>query len=211
MAGIPHDLIGEGTRWLNRFHAAGEQIRTRLVLTPPPILAQSLEQLRRERQIAVARALSLMHMDQHERRIDVANLQVDGFGSPQSGRIKQHQHCAVPHIQSSFDEPDDLLLAQDNWQLLGRSYQGQVLDIDVAPSQGLLVQEPQCAHAERNCAERQLLLADHVQLKLAYFVGAHQFGRLAEVLGQVFNGMNVATNRVWCVVPALKLVQHPLT
>jgi len=39
MAGIPHDFIGEGALWLNRFHAAREQIRTRFVLTPPPILA----------------------------------------------------------------------------------------------------------------------------------------------------------------------------
>jgi hypothetical protein len=153
MAGIPHDLIGEGTLWLNRFYAAREQIGMGLVLTPPPILAQSLEQLRRKWQIAVARALSLMHMDQHERRIDIANLQVDGFGSPQAGRIKQHQHRTVPQVQSSFDEPDDLLLAQDNRQLLGRSDQGKIVDVDITPSQGFLVQEPQCSHAQRNRAE----------------------------------------------------------
>src|SRR5947209_20028208 len=81
VAGIPHDLIGEGTLWLNRFHAAREQIRTRLVLTPAPVLTQSLEQLRREWQVAVARTLPLMHMDQHERGIDVADLQMDGLGS----------------------------------------------------------------------------------------------------------------------------------
>jgi hypothetical protein len=134
VAGIPHDLIGEGTLGLNRFYAAWEKIRTRLVLTPPPILAQSLEQLRREGQVAIARTLPLMHMDQHERRIDVANLQVDGFGSPQPGRIKQHQDRAVPQVQSSFDEPDDFLLAQDHRQLLWRSHQRQVVDVDITPS-----------------------------------------------------------------------------
>jgi len=94
-----------------------------------------------------------MHMDQHERRIDVANLQVDGFGSPQSGRIKQDQDRTVPQVQSSFDEPDDLLLAQDNWQLLGRSHQRQVVNVDITPAQSLSVQETQCAHAKRNRAE----------------------------------------------------------
>ena len=125
MAGIPHDLIGERPLWPNRFHTAREQIRARLVFAPSPILAQSFEQLRRQRQIAVARALPLMHMDQHERRIDVAYLQPRRFGAPQSGRIEQHQHRAVPQVQGSFDEPDDFFLAQDDRELLGRLTSGR--------------------------------------------------------------------------------------
>ena len=103
-----------------------------------------------------------MHMDQHERRIDIANLHVDGFGSPQSGRIEQHQDRAVPQVQSSFDKPNDLFLAQDNGQLLGRSHQRQVVDVDITPAQSLSVKKPQRAHSERDGAEGQLLLADHV-------------------------------------------------
>src|SRR4051812_6502785 len=101
VAGIPHDLIGERTLWLNRFNPAGEEIRTRLVLAPSPILSQSFKQLRRERQIAVTRAFPLMHMNQHQRAIYVGDLQVHGFGSPQSGCIQQHQQGAVSQVQTA--------------------------------------------------------------------------------------------------------------
>ena len=105
----------------------------------------------------------------------------------------------------------DLLLAEHDWKLLGRFHEGQIVDIDVAPLQGLLIEETQCAHAERDRAERQLLLADHVQLKLAYFFGTHQFRRLAEVFGKLLDGVNVTANCVWGVITALEFVQHPLT
>jgi hypothetical protein len=34
-------------------------------------------------------------MDQHQRRVDITDLQVHGLGSPQSGCIEQHQDGAV--------------------------------------------------------------------------------------------------------------------
>ncbi len=78
-------------------------------------------------------------------------------------------------------------------------------------AQGLSVQKSQCAHAERDCAESQLLLLHHLQLKLAYFIGTHQFRTFAEVPGKLLDGVNVTTNRVRGVVTALELVQHSLT
>jgi hypothetical protein len=79
---------------------------------------------------------------------------VYGFSSPQSSSIEQYQNGAVSQVQSPFNQPDHLLLAQDNRQLLGRSHQRQIVDVDITAAQSLSVEEPQCAHAQRNRAER---------------------------------------------------------
>jgi hypothetical protein len=62
--------------------SAREQVNTRLTLAGLPILAQCFKQFRRERQVAISRALPLMHVDQHERSVDVADLQPHRLGAP---------------------------------------------------------------------------------------------------------------------------------
>src|SRR5271167_1278211 len=75
MAGVPHDFIGDGALWLNRLNPAGKQVNAWLVPASTPILSQGLEQLRGERQIAVARSLPLMHVNDHQGGVDIADLQ----------------------------------------------------------------------------------------------------------------------------------------
>jgi hypothetical protein len=50
-----------------------------------------------------------------------------------------------------------------------------------------------------------------MQLKLAYLLGAHQLRGLVEVVGELLNGQNVATNGVDVLVTAPEFLQHPLT
>jgi hypothetical protein len=64
---------------------------------------------------------------------------VHGFGSPQSGCIEQHQDGAVSQVPSTFDQPDNFLLAQDNWQFLGRSHERQIVGIHIAPAKRLSI------------------------------------------------------------------------
>src|SRR5438270_10971801 len=72
VASMPDHLFGDGTLRANRLNPAWEQINARLVLAPAPVLAQTFKQPLREGQVAIARTLALMYMDQHERGIDIA-------------------------------------------------------------------------------------------------------------------------------------------
>src|SRR4051794_4634605 len=114
-----------------------------------------------------------MDMDQHEGTVDVADLEGGRFSAAQTGRVQQHQQCAVQQIRCGVDKSCDLLRAEDDGQLFGRPKQRQVLEIQIASLQHPLVEEPERTHTKCDCSECQLLLVKKVQLKVANLLDPH--------------------------------------
>src|SRR5271170_5135269 len=84
-AGVPDGLVGDGLVGTTLTRGAGKEIAARLLPSPPA--AQLLEQLRRERHIAVSGALALADVDDHALAVDVFDLDPCRFGPACSGRI----------------------------------------------------------------------------------------------------------------------------
>src|SRR6201999_2654230 len=89
-------LVGDGLVGTTLARGAGKEIATRLL--PPPPAAQFLEQLRRERHIAVASTLALADVDDHALAVDVFDLDPRRFGPAYSGGIKQQQDHPVQAV-----------------------------------------------------------------------------------------------------------------
>src|SRR5215218_336196 len=83
----------------------------------PPPGPQELEQVRRQHGVAVLAALTLFDTDQHARAIDVAHLERDDLGDPQSGAIGRAERGPVLRPRCRFEQPRDLLKAEHQRQL----------------------------------------------------------------------------------------------
>src|SRR6266478_600640 len=72
-ADVPHRLVGDRLLDTGSTHPAGEWIDAGLL--PSPVVAQSFQQLGRQRNIAIAQALAPLDMDDHALAVNVAHLQ----------------------------------------------------------------------------------------------------------------------------------------
>jgi hypothetical protein len=104
-AGVPDNLVGDGGIHAVAFHHAGEHVGGRL--HPAPVLAQGIQQFGTERHVAVALALALPDMDQHELLIDVGGFQLHQFGAAHAGGVQGHQDCAIQQVGGGIDQPCD--------------------------------------------------------------------------------------------------------
>ena len=85
----------------------------------PPVVAQSLQQARGERDAAVLAALALRDADHHAPTVDVGRPQADGLGDAESGRVAGGQDDAVAEDGNGIQKGDDLLGAGDTGSLAG--------------------------------------------------------------------------------------------
>src|ERR1019366_1077149 len=120
----------------------------------------------------------------------------------------QHQQGSVEQVGRRLNQARDFFRTQYDRQLLRSLQQRQIVEVQIAPLQGLLVEKPQRAHAQRDRSDSQLLLLQQMQLKLADLFGAHQLRGLTEVAGELLHGQNVAANRVDGIVASLEFLQH---
>src|SRR5215469_5917241 len=103
------------TRGLRRFPASlPEHFRSDRLIRPPtvfrsrkqigfrvhpaPVLAQSLQQLRTERHVAVTVPFPVPNVDQDAYAVNVGNLEMTKLGSTHAGRVKCHQHGTMEEI-----------------------------------------------------------------------------------------------------------------
>ena len=138
---VPDGLVGDGLVGATLTRGAGKEIATRLL--PPPPAAQFFEQLRRERHIAVPRALALADVDHHALAVDVFDLDPRRFGPADSGGIEQHQDHAVQAVGRGIDQPHDFILAKHGRQLVWHLREDEIVEGQIAALQRALVQEPQ--------------------------------------------------------------------
>ena len=94
----------------------------------PPIGAQYDEEVRRQHDVAVAAALTLIDPDQHTTAVDVAEFEMHHFRYAQPGGIGGHQRGAMLKVRHGREKPYHLVGAQDDRQLPALACIGNALD-----------------------------------------------------------------------------------
>jgi hypothetical protein len=79
-----------------------------------PIVAQDLQQLGREHDVAILLAFALHHADNHPPAIYVDRLQADGLGDSQASGVTGGQDDAVFDGLNTVKKMQNLLGAEDN-------------------------------------------------------------------------------------------------
>ena len=141
--------------------AAGQQAREQPLARgagAPPVVAQDLQQARREHHVAVLAALALRDAHDHALRIDVARAQADGFRNAQAGGVAGRQDGAVLGGGDAVEEADHLPGAGHDRQLAGLLGGGQDLGQLPVLAQGDAVEEAQRGNRDTDRAGRELLL-----------------------------------------------------
>ena len=147
----------------------------------PPVVAQGLQQPRREHDEAVLAALALVHADNHAAAVDVGGPQADGLGDAQAGRVAGGQDRAVADDAHRVEEARHLLGAGHDGQLARLLGGGQDLgDVPVA-LEGDAVEEAQGGDGDADRGGRELLFRGQEQLVVADLLGAQPVRGLAEV------------------------------
>lgn len=82
-----------------------------------PVIAQRLQQPRREHHVAVAAALALIDAQYHALAVDISHLQVRGLGYAQAGGIGGHEDRAVLEAIDARQEMHDFFGAENDRQL----------------------------------------------------------------------------------------------
>jgi len=108
--GLPGNLLCNGHIGPPALHRTREQIG--LGLHPAPVLAQGLQQLRSEKNVAVTATLALAHMNNHALAVDIGDLEVAYLRPAQARCIQHHQHGAMHQVPGRINEPRHLFLIQ---------------------------------------------------------------------------------------------------
>src|SRR5215472_5474915 len=106
-------------------------------------------------------------------------------------------------VRSRFDQAGYFFGTQHYWQFLGFFGINQIVQGQVAPLQNLLVEKTQRRHAHLDAACCALLFVEQVELISAYLLGAKLFGRLAEILGELLDSMDITASSLWGIVATL--------
>src|ERR1035437_4115827 len=144
-------------------------------LEPAPVGAQSLQQCRTERQVAILPALAVHHVDNHALAVDVGYLQPGNLGAAHARAVENHQQCALEQAAAGVDQTRDFFLAQDVGQFPLHLGIGQKL-AEPGALQGPDVEEAQGGNVVLHGAWRQLAHLQQVGLIGAQLVGAKLIG-----------------------------------
>ena len=172
-AGVPDDLVGGGRIHAPALHHAGEHVGDRL--HPAPVLAQGVQQFGTERHVAVALALALPDMDQHEFFVDVDGFQLHQFGAAHAGGVEGHQDGAIQQVGGCLDQPGDFFRAEDGGQAERDFGERNVLQ-HVGALERLDEEKTERGGPLRHGVGRQFPHAEQVSLILADMLGSEFSG-----------------------------------
>ena len=141
-------------------------------------MRNSFEQMRRQHDVAVFAALALLHADDHELAVNVADLERDHLGGAQTRPIGHAQRRLVLEPRRCIQQTHDLLRAQHHRQLARLMDERRVLD-DGRSLERDPEKEPQRRH--RLIANwRAGAARGQLQLKAPDVLEARRVGRSAE-------------------------------
>src|SRR5262245_8644546 len=100
---MPYSLIGDRPLLICLLESRGEQVDLRLHFAGSPVRPQGIEQLWRERQFPITRIFPRMDVDDHSLAVDVGDLQLRGFGSPETGSVQKQQNGSVANVGCGRD------------------------------------------------------------------------------------------------------------
>ncbi len=93
-----------------------------------PIATQHGEQPRRQHDVTVLAALTLLHPEQHPGAVDVGDLQSDHLRYAKPGGISRRQRHTVLQIRNACQKSRDFVRAQHYWQMPRLARIGDALD-----------------------------------------------------------------------------------
>ena len=172
----------------------------------PPVGAQHDEQLRRQHDVAVPPALTLVDPDQHATAVDVGELQPHHFGYPQPGGIGGHQRGAMLQVRHRRKKPHHLVGTQDHRQLPPLARVGDALD-DRGAAERDAVEEAQGADRDVEAGPRDADCGE-VDLVGADFRQPEPVGRPVEMAGEFGDRVHVAALRHRRQVAHLHVLDH---
>jgi hypothetical protein len=175
-----------------------------------PVIAQRLEQLRTEHDIAVPAVLAFPDMDHHPLAVDVADLQVGRFCATCASGIERHQKNAVNRGVCGVDQPRYLLLAEHLGKMTNLLRVGRLGDAPAA-LQHVNVEETQGCQAQGYGVQAVLQLGEEHGLILANVFRTKLIGRAPEVSAEVRHTVQVCADGCSGEVAALQLLKHELT
>lgn len=113
-----------------------------------PVLAEPLQGLVGQRDIAVLGACATAHVDEQAGTINVGNLQVGALLQAQATGVNGRQAGPIPRQPHTLEERVHFLQAEDDWQLvlLGWPHEGQRGPV---PLEGMVVEELDAAEGNR--------------------------------------------------------------
>ena len=120
--------------------AAREQPAPRAASQPP--IAQQVEQPRRQHRVAVLAALALLDPDHHSRAVDIAHLERNDFGHPQTRPIGDAQRRLVLEARCRLQHAGDFLRAQHDRRFARLARNRQMPD-DIGAIERDVEEEPQ--------------------------------------------------------------------
>ena len=101
--GIPDRVAGHGLPYSAMPGATGKQVGLRLL--PAPVLAERLQQLGAQWQVAILATLAFTDVDDHPFAIDILHTKSDQFAATHAGRVERHQYGPRLEITGRVDEP----------------------------------------------------------------------------------------------------------
>src|SRR3974390_2346955 len=166
---------------------AREQPGPRAAHQPP--IAQQLEQPRRQHRVAVLAALALLDPDHHPRAVDIAHLERNDFGHPQTRPIGDAQRRLVLEARCRLQHAGDLLRAQHNRRFARLARNRQMPD-DIGAIERYIKEEPQ---RRSGAVDRSRAYSARCQMQqvAADIFPARAIGRAAKKNGKVLDAPNV--------------------
>src|SRR5258708_24227682 len=150
--------------------------------TKRPPLAQQVEHLRRQHDIAVLAALGLLDPNDLLRAVDMLDLQPDHLAGAQAAAIAETKQRADLEVVGDGEQPPRLVRAHHQRDLLGLA---DVIDLGrkIQSPQRHAKQEPQPGHDAVAVADAHTRLRK-VELELANVLGCRRVGRALEKRGE---------------------------
>lgn len=174
-----------------------------------PVLSEKIEEFGMERHQTIPLPFALADTNLPAVAVEVRHAEVHELGDPDSGGVCRSERGPMLHGTGGFEEPSDFLSAEDDGKLARLLGERQALEIP-RHSQGVPVEEPECAYGLVERRERETL-PDQVHLVRAHFLGTELAGAPAEVLCEPRHVVDVVSRGVRREVANPEVFDHPLS
>jgi len=135
---------------------------------------------------------------------------VGNFREAQSGGIGSHEDGPKLELLDRFEKPYDFSLAQDDWQFPGLARERDMGDGPIA-AEGVAIEKSEGADRLVKVTPGDVTLLNQIYLILTNLFRPQQFGRLAEMPGEVGDAGDVGVNGAQRPVAQSQVVGHALT
>src|SRR6266851_3282879 len=200
-------LAGLTTRKQPAFLRGHSGIGARWSRLPP--LAQQIEHLRRQHDIAVLAAFGLLDPNDLLRAVDMLDLEPDHLAGAQAAAVAETEQRADLEVAGDGQQAPRLVRAHHQRDLLRLT---DVIDL------GRKIQSPQChAEQEPQPGHDAVAVADahaglgQVQLEAADILRRRRIGRAIEKRGKPLAAVNVAPLRARTEFPRVHVFDHAMT